>query len=657
MMREFYGIIATFILVHVSVVPTIAHAVPQPPTIEQISASPFILRANVSPNGDFFAAKLANDPFASFGVYDRRGGGLVPLIEAQENDELFIEWFRWINDDTLLVRMGRRGGVTAQVRVDGKYERYSTAYGTSLYIFNAAAQSAKEKKPLWLLTQDGSMVSNLDHDPDHVLIQKANSGGPTAVYRVNIREDKKWERVQPMKRSIYRWRADRTGEPRIGFGTKNNGDRVVIAKLKGSDEFLDLSHFVDDVDKRFEPSAFAEDLNHIYVFSNHQTDTQALYLFDLETGQFLEQLYHNPSFDVSGIWVDSKTGKLQRISYFDSENRNIWFDGNLKTELAGIGVQFPDHNVDVISLSDNALFGIVHINSPSDPGQYFIFDRVANALSALPVQYPNIPVEVFGKQFFAEYASHDGLKIPAFVTLPSGFNNLSQARQLPFVIFPHGGPAARDFAEFDMWTQFFAMHGYGVLQMNFRGSTGYGLTFEKAGRQQWGKLMQDDISDGVRWLIDENIADPQRIAIAGASYGGYAALMGAVKSPELFQCAVSFAGVSDLFELVEDSDPDSYVRRLIGDRFSQADDLRENSPQRRIDDFGVPVLLLHGRLDGVVGYGQSKKLYERMRRAKKPVEFVTMPQSGHSIYHDYTDRKLFFAEQKKFLEGCLGKAY
>ena len=627
-----------------------------PPSIETISKSPFILDIHASPNGSYFAAKVEKDPYAAFSVFELRDGELYPLIQAQENEEFFIEWMRWVKDDVLLVRVGRLGGRQVSVRVDGEYRRYPSAYGSALYVFNAGAESAGGQKPFWRLADRGGLVSVLPEDPDHILLQHSRGDSPPHVYRVNVRGERKWERAHRSVRNIYAWRADRNGEVRIGYGNKSNGDRVLLVKDDRAKEFRDLSRLVADVDKRFRPVAFAEKTNQIYALSNHETDTQALYLYDIETESFVEQLYHNPDFDISEVFVNSLTGALQAVRFEADQTNTVWFDDGFERELGRVKQQFAGRSVGIVSFSENASYAIFRVSAPNYPGRYYFYDRNARHLIALPEQHPRLTPERLGGQFSRNYAARDGSAIPAFITLPPGVGSLEAARNLPFIIMPHGGPAARDFARFDMWVQFYATLGYGVFQMNFRGSRGYGLSFERAGRQQWGELMQDDITDGVRWLIENEIADPDRVAIVGASYGGYAALMGAVKTPELYQCAISFAGVSDLVELIKGASRRSFVVRMVGDRFSQSEYLVENSPANRARDMTIPVMLLHGRLDTIVPYHHSEELYNRMRFHKRPVEFVTMPKSGHSFYHDYEDRVTFFSSQREYISECLGEA-
>lgn len=625
-----------------------------PPEIGVIAQSPYLSEPQISPGGDYFFARVASDPDRIFSVFSWKDGSLSPLFLTREDDEIFVQWSRWANENTLLLRIGRYSHRKVSIRVAGQNEEYPTNYASSLYVLNISNGGIGEQKPIRKLSEDGALVSVLPHDPDHILLQEVHKGRLPEVYRVNIHEEEKPVLIKEKVKGVYEWDADRNGDVRIGYGINNRGDNVLLAKVKNEASFRDYSSKIEDVDQRFQPLAFSEDENQIYVVSNHETDTTALYLFDIRTGEFVEKIYHNPSFDVTGVNVHQTTGKLQGVTFEAEETKTVWFDDALKAEIDDIKANFPEYFVNLYSFTEDALFGMVEVSAPHFSGQYYIYDRAAGRLFELPEQYQGLPSSMLGRQFAVTYGSRDGLQIPAFITLPPGFSRIEDAKALPFIIMPHGGPAARDFAGFDIWAQSYAVLGYGVLQMNFRGSTGYGLSFEKAGRQQWGQLMQDDITDGVRWLVAEGIADPGRIAIVGASYGGYAALMGVIKTPHLFQCAISFAGVTNLFDLVNSADKDSYVTRLVGDKFKQGDDLRYNSPLFRAEDVGAPIMLLHGFLDGIVPYDHSEDMETRLKSAGKDVEFVTMSHSGHGL-NDYEDRIQFYTEQRRYIRNCLGK--
>ncbi|HEY5346927.1 MAG TPA: alpha/beta fold hydrolase, partial [Rhizomicrobium sp.] len=249
----------------------------------------------------------------------------------------------------------------------------------------------------------------------------------------------------------------------------------------------------------------------------------------------------------------------------------------------------------------------------------------------------------------------DGLDIPAYLTLPPG----KLAKDLPLVVMPHGGPDARDMLGFDWWVQFLVNRGYAVLQPEYRGSYGYGRKFTEAGFKQWGLKMQDDISDGVKKVIADGIADPKRVCIVGASYGGYAALAGGAFSPDLYACVVSFAGVSDLPHMLHTEhlyngrEASSFWSSRIGSTDENWDQLKTTSPALHADKFRAPVLLLHGEGDTTVHIDQSEIMNDALKKAGKQVTFIRLPGSDH--YLSLADTRIrVLQETEKFLDKYIG---
>lgn len=619
---------------------------------------PMFSDTSISPNGKYFSARVARGEKTTFTVFDMEEGGAV-VAAMEETDRGVVEWAEWVNDDTIVLRLGFLGGRRITFRVEGEAETYYTRSASEVFVLPVPTSPDEIGASIWNLTHNGSVVSTLPNDPDHVLVEeRGRSGNYPHVYKRSIRADEKGELVQRAIPRVYDWKADRNGEVRVGFGGRYlSSGRIrykLLMRAHDETEFRDLAdkYYTSDPDQRFIPYAFAEDIDQLYVGSNHETDTLALYLFDIRTEAFVEQVYHNPEYDIGSISVDTRNGKLVSISYAADGVEDVWFDESLNREIDKISVNFPDRDVSLSSYTVEANAGIVSVQSPSFGGQLYLYYRDQKELSPLPPQHPDLPEQELGRTVTTSYPARDGETIPAFLTLPPGITSLDEARDLPFVIYPHGGPAARTFLTFDMTAQFFATRGYGVLQMNFRGSSGYGLKYEQAGRRQWGQLMQDDITDGVTWLVGSGAADRDRIAIYGASYGGYAALMGAVLTPELYQCAVSFAGVANLPQLVAGAYKDSYVSRLVGDRFKNNEELYRYSPNHRASDFAIPVLLIHGKLDGVVPYSHSEDLDHSLRVYDKQVQFVTLPQSGHGL-NDYDDSVKFYELLDDYFSTCL----
>jgi dipeptidyl aminopeptidase/acylaminoacyl peptidase len=246
------------------------------------------------------------------------------------------------------------------------------------------------------------------------------------------------------------------------------------------------------------------------------------------------------------------------------------------------------------------------------------------------------------------YKARDGLTIPGLLTLPQGY----QGGPIPFIVLPHGGPTAHDTAEFDYMTQFLASLGYGVLQPQFRGSDGYGLTLRKAGYGQWGRKMQDDIADGTRWLIEQGYADKARIAIAGFSYGGYAALMGGIRDPDLYACVVAGAPVADLAQFVDDEGYAYGRKTSIPDVKDPDVPLALISPVKRAREMKSPVLLMHGRLDFTVPVAHSEAMERQLNFYGRPVKAVYFDQADHYFGRE-TDRVEMLRTMGEFLVAHL----
>lgn len=239
-----------------------------------------------------------------------------------------------------------------------------------------------------------------------------------------------------------------------------------------------------------------------------------------------------------------------------------------------------------------------------------------------------------------EYKARDGLEIQAILTLPAG----RPAKSLPLIMLPHGGPWAFDTLRYDYWAQFLANRGYAVMQPNFRGSTGYGVDFERKGEGQMGAAMQDDITDGMRWAVAQGIADPKRVCIMGASYGGYAAMWGVVKDPDLYRCSISIAGVASVRKTVNDFDSNS--NNLGWGRM--APNFEAISPINFVEKIKVPMLLIHGKKDVTVSVDNSRKMFSRMQKAGKNVQYVELPEADHHFQRQ-ADRMTLLSTIETFL--------
>ncbi|GHA85562.1 hypothetical protein GCM10009069_05940 [Algimonas arctica] len=412
--------------------------------------------------------------------------------------------------------------------------------------------------------------------------------------------------VHKNKFSITDWVTTTDGQVIAGSGFTGSSGATpqTIVRDPQSGEFEDISKYKGlnlDVDI----VAGFPDMTRLVVRAYRDQNTRGLHIYDLVERAFTETIFQNDTFDARGPLFSSDGTKIVGATYAS--------DVPVRTLLPGYGQvlleaesKLDGYAVQLIDQSKDGQIILIRVSNPYDPGGLNVYQS-GQPFSLLTLNYPGVDSQSLGNVVSVKYTTRDGSKIPAYVTLPTQVRDNSQIKDLPFIVLPHGGPYARDFKTFDWMAQLFAAHGYGVLQMNFRGSTGYGEAFERAGREDW-TLIQDDVEDGTRYLIEKGYADPDRICIAGWSFGGYAALMGAANDPELYQCTIAVAALTDVKSFYQDQQKFAFgrgsARRFLGTMLEDNTLRRANSPVDRAEDIKGPVLLAHGTLDSVVNYDQ-----------------------------------------------------
>ena len=324
-------------------------------------------------------------------------------------------------------------------------------------------------------------------------------------------------------------------------------------------------------------------------------------------------------------------------------------------------LRFPGSNVYLDSWSKDWSTVLVFVTGGQLSGSYVVFDLNTEKVKFSAHTRPQLTPEMVASTAAIPYPARDGLMIPSVVTFPVGVD-LATTEPLPTIILPHGGPASYDNLDFDWMSQLFASRGYLVLQPNFRGSTGFGRSFRLAGNGEWGKAMQDDITDGLNLLVQEGLADPARVCIVGWSYGGYAALAGGAFTPDKYSCVVSIAGVSDLPRMLYDEKRDHGKRNWVYEYWTEqtgadvADraQIEAISPVNYASAFEAPVLLIHGADDLVVDERQSRRMEEALKEAGKSVKRVVMKDQDHSLSTP-EDRMEAFSEVLKFVDESIGE--
>lgn len=390
--------------------------------------------------------------------------------------------------------------------------------------------------------------------------------------------------------------------------------------------------------------------------SDEQNGFDVLSAIDRATGQ-RTVLFQREGLDVNGAIRDPWTRRVVGAAWTEAETREEYFEPDLQTVYqAAVAALGPATRLQTWS-RDRSRF-VVYAEQGLDGGAYYLFTPAANTMRRLGRRYPELAGRINGERQSINYRASDGTQIPAVLTLPAG-----ERTNLPLVLLPHGGPhGVRDSMDFDYWASFLVSRGYAVLQPNYRGSGGYGAAWQRAGYRQWGGLMQSDLDAGVDALVRAGIVDASRVCIVGASYGGYAALAGATMTPERYRCAVSVAGVSDLMQMLveterrtggDDSMTSDWWRRSIGDRQEDRESVRAASPANLAERVQARILLLHGTDDTVVPIDQSRRMLNALRSAGKDVRFVELRGDDHWL-SDAPTRIQMLQEVETFLSQNLG---
>lgn len=371
-------------------------------------------------------------------------------------------------------------------------------------------------------------------------------------------------------------------------------------------------------------------------------DMPVIRRFDTRTLKVGEIVAQSSDHPITGVFVDEAYNAVS-ISLSDDRVAHRFLDPKLAAHYRGVNSFFNDaHSVRPYDISKDHKRLIFHVSSPQQPGAFWLYDLGKANLELLGEQRPWLTKSRLAPMKRLDVKTRDGAAIAAYLTTPV---DMAKGPR-PLVVLPHGGPELRDYLDFDVFAQTFAARGWMVLQPNFRGSGGYGRAFADQGRRHWGDRMQEDVEDCVAHVVAAGLADPNRVAICGASYGGYAALMGAVRKPDLYKAVVSIAGVADLPEMLAfsrsedggDSSAYAYWRQTIGEPKADQAMLENASPARRAGEIKAPVLLIHGTEDGIVPPRQSRIMQKALQAVGKAHELVEIKGAGHRNWSDETFR-------------------
>jgi dipeptidyl aminopeptidase/acylaminoacyl peptidase len=452
--------------------------------------------------------------------------------------------------------------------------------------------------------------------------------------------------------NITKWYSDPSGKLRMAIAS-DGVNETLLYRDKESQNFRSV--LTNNFKTSILPISFSADNSCIYALSNKSRDKMALVELDCVTGKEHRVIYSNPLVDVSEAIYSVNKDKLIYAGFETWKKERHYLDDTFKATFKKLEKLLPNTEIVIASSDSSEKKFIVRTYTDRNPGSFYLYSIDDDKLVKLSDVNSSLKVENMAEMKPISYKTRDGLTVYGYLTLPRGM----PSKNLPVVVMPHGGPDTRNSWGYNSEVQFLASRGYAVFQVNFRGSKGYGKDFWIAGFKEWGAKMQDDITDGVHWLVKQKIADPARIGIYGFSFGGFSALHGLMSSPELYRCGASYSGFTNLFTYFKDIPP--YFRpylqmyyETVGNPETDADYFRAASPVFHTDKIKVPVLIAQGGRDPRVNMNETHQFVKELKKKKVPVTYIFKEGEGH-VFRNNENRLEFYKKLEIFLDQNLSR--
>jgi dipeptidyl aminopeptidase/acylaminoacyl peptidase len=494
-------------------------------------------------------------------------------------------------------------------------------------------------------------------DIDEYVIVGLNKRNPQVFdpYRLNINTGE-LTMLAENPGNITNWITDHDGKLRLATAISDGVNNSLLYRKTEKDQFKTV--ITTSFKETLSPAFFTFDNKNIYAISDLSRDKSAIVEFNLDEGKEEKVLYENPDYDVDQLNYSRARKVLTGARYTSWKRERHFFDKEFEQLITDLKAKLGDIEFGITSTSKDENITIVLASSDKSSGTYYIYDKKNGKLEKIAETTPWLDANEMASMIPIQYKSRDGLTINGYLTLPKGYT-MDNARNMAVIVNPHGGPWYRDQWGFNPEIQFLANRGYAVLQMNFRGSTGYGKKFWQASFKQWGKAMQDDITDGVNWLIEKGIADKSKVAIYGASYGGYATLAGVAFTPDLYAAAVDYVGVSNLFTFMKTIPPYwkpmlDMMYEMVGDPVKDSILMREESPVFFASNIKTPLFVAQGANDPRVNINESNQMVEALKSHGTVVEYMVKQNEGHGFYNQENQFDFYNAMEKflaKYLKG------
>jgi len=598
--------------------------VPRKIPLEDFFRNPETTAYELSPSGDLIGFLKPVDNRLNVFVQKKSGDKAMQVTHVKDRD---LHGFFWKGEKYILYLKDNAGDENYHVYVaqsDGSGERDITPFD------GVKAQIIDDLE---------------DHPTDLIVGLNKRNREVFDAYRLNV-ETGELKLIAENPGNIASWKTDHDGNIRVATSTDGVNTSLLYRKTEQDPWKPILTTNFKEV---FSPQFFTFDNKNLYGASNIGRDKTAIVEFDLDSAKETRVLFESPEVDVSGLYYSRKRKVITSVSYTTWKEQRKYFDPVTEQLYEMLEQKLPGYDVYITSSNRDEDIFIVRTITDRSLGSFYLFDSRSGELTKLADRNPWLKEDELAEMKPVTYTARDGLTIHGYLTLPKGV----APKNLPIVVNPHGGPWARDEWGFNPEVQFLVNRGYGVLQMNFRGSTGYGRRFWEEGFKQWGLRMQDDISDGVKWLIEQGIADPRRVAIYGGSYGGYAVLSGLTKTPDLYAAGVDYVGVSNLFTFMKTIPP--YWRpflemmyEMVGNPDKDKKLFEENSPALNADKIKAPLFVAQGAKDPRVNIEESNQIVQALKNHGVDVEYMVKENEGHG-FHNEENRFSFYEAMEKFL--------
>jgi len=610
----------------------------------------------ISPGGQYLAVKMPLDDTTIVVVIDRANGKHSASIHASGAN--VIDQFWWVNDTRLVASVAEQLGGVDRPRPNGELYAINADGSGSTQLFGyRGAESAGShiKRGAEKRYASAFVIDTIPGDAKNILVQtfdwQNSENAPPSVETLDVYTGQT-RRVGVGPKAGASFVADHRGKVRVATAPGDDLNPVMYLRSGDDGEWRVFND--PKTSKVFvTPRLFARDNRHLYADVSRPGKPDALYRFDLESGS--KELLYEGGADPGELLLDPDRLDAYGVVTHDGRTAFHVFDANSPQARLALATQkaFPDQVALFGTFANDGKFGLVHVFSDRNPGDFYLFDTQKKNAEYVGSARKWIEPEQMARMQPIRFKARDGVELNGYLTLPRG----SDGKNLPLVVNPHGGPhGVRDEWGFDPAVQLLASRGYAVLQLNYRGSGGYGPDFLQMGYKQWGRAMQDDLTDATNWAVRQGHADSKRLCLYGASYGGYAALEGVVREPDLYRCAIGYVGVYDLGLMYRDGD---IPRGLYGKRFLQnvlgtdQADLRQRSPAANVDKIKAALMLVVGGRDERVPPSQAYALRDALDKRGYKYEWLMKDKEGHGFYRTENNVELY-TKMLDFLGRNLG---